>query len=39
MVAVVILPGYCDKCGGSMVNVNKGVECEDCGNKTFRKEK
>jgi exosome complex RNA-binding protein Csl4 len=32
-----ILPGYCDKCGGSIVNTMKGVECEDCGNTTFKK--
>jgi len=32
----VILVGYCDKCGGSMVTTAKGLECEDCGNTTFR---
>lgn len=37
MRAIVILPGYCDKCGGSMVANKKGPECEDCGNKTFKK--
>jgi exosome complex RNA-binding protein Csl4 len=32
----VILVGYCDVCGGSMVQTGKGVECENCGNRTFR---
>ena len=36
---VVILNGYCDKCGGSMVNLKKGPECENCGNKTAKKGK
>jgi len=39
MPALIILPGMCDKCGGSMVNGAKGQECEDCGNKTAKKGK
>ncbi len=39
MMPIVILTGYCDKCGGSMVNIGKTSECEDCGNKTAKKGK
>jgi len=34
----IIIPGYCDRCGGAMVTTAKGQECEACGNPTARKE-
>ena len=39
MMPIVIIPGYCDKCGGSMMKKKNHSECEDCGNKTAKKGK